>query len=81
VETAAARQIRTAERKSANRVIAEQRAAQLAADKVTQARAVTEEKARKEAERVAELEAAAALKREQKAARDSKYTARKARQK
>jgi Family of unknown function (DUF6481) len=39
-----------------------------------------EEKARKDAERVAQVEADAALKKDQKAARDHKYAARKARQ-
>ncbi len=81
VEAEKARQIRTAERKYAHRVAAGQRDAQRAAEKARQARAVTEEKARKDAERVAVGEAAAALKKAQKAARDSKYAARKARQK
>ena len=81
VETAEARKIRTAEHKHSNRVAAELREAQRAAEKATQARAVTEEKARKDAERVAQVKAAAALKQDQKAARDSKYAARKARQK
>jgi len=45
-----------------------------------QAHAATEEKVRKDAERAARVEAAAALKKDQKAARDSKYAARKARQ-
>ena len=49
--------------------------------KASQVRAVTEEKARKEAERVAKVEADVALKKDQKTARDSKYAARKARQK
>jgi len=39
------------------------------------------EKARKDAECVAQVEADAVLKQDQKAARDSKYAARKARQK
>jgi len=81
VETAEARRIRTAENKQANRVAAELRDAQRAAEKATQARAVAEEKARKEAEHAARAEADAALKKEQKVARDSKYAARKARQK
>jgi hypothetical protein len=81
IETAEARQIRVAERKYANRVAAEQRDALRAAAKARQASAVAEEKARKDAERVAQGEADAALKKDQKAARDSKYAARKARQK
>jgi len=81
VETAEARQIRMAQRKNANRVTAEQRDAQRAAEKAAKARAFEEEKARKDAERVAQAEADAALKKDQKAARDSKYAARKARQK
>jgi hypothetical protein len=68
-------------RKQANRVVAQQKEAQRATDKARQARAVMEEEARKDAERVAEAAANAALKRNQKAARDSKYAARKARQK
>lgn len=81
VETAEARKSRTAERKHANRVAAEQRDARRAAEKAKQARAVMEEAARKDAERIAQAEADAALKRDQKAARDSRYAARKARQK
>jgi hypothetical protein len=46
-----------------------------------QAKAVADEKARKDAERIVQAEASAALKQDQKAARDSKYAARKARQK
>jgi hypothetical protein len=81
VETAEARKIRTADRKNSNRVAAELRNAQRAAEKARQAQAATEEKARKDAERTAQAEADAALKRDQKAARDSKYAARKVRQK
>ena len=81
VETAEARKIRSAEHKYANRVTAALRDTQRATEKARQAHAVTEEKARKDAERVAQVEASAALKRDQKAARDSKYAARKARQK
>jgi hypothetical protein len=81
VETAEARKIRAAEHKSANRASAELREAQRGAEKARQATAAAEEKARKDAERVAQVEAAAALKQDQKAARDSKYAARKARQK
>ena len=81
VETANARQIRTTERKSANRVAAELREARRAAEKARQVRAVAEERARKEAERLAQVKADAALKLDQKAARDSKYAARKARSK
>jgi len=80
VETAEARRIRAAENKNANRVTAELRAAQRAAEKAKQAQAAAEEKARKDAERAAQAEADAALKRDQTAARDSKYAARKARQ-
>ena len=81
VETAEARKIRTAEHKYANRVTAKLRDTQRAAEKARQAHAVTEERARKDAERIAQVEANAALKKDQKAARDSKYAARKARQK
>jgi hypothetical protein len=81
IETAKARQIRTADRKHAKQVTAERRAAELAAERAKQERVVAEEKVRKEAARVAQAEADAALKKEQKAARDSKYAARKARQK
>ena len=81
VETAEARKIRTADRKYSNRVTAELRDAQRAAEKARQAQAVTEEMARKDAERTAQVVADAALKKEQKAARDSKYAARKVRQK
>ena len=81
VEVAEARKIRTAEHKYANRVTAELRDAQRAAEKARQAHAATEEKARNDAARVAQVEADAALKQDQKAARDSKYAARKARQK
>ena len=62
VETARARQIRMAERASANRITAERRDAERAAEKARQACAVTEENARKDAERVAQAEADAALK-------------------
>ncbi|MBK6337037.1 MAG: hypothetical protein IPF60_15275 [Betaproteobacteria bacterium] len=81
VEAAEARKIRTAEQRHANRVTAELRDAQRAAEKATQAQAVTEEKARKDAERATKVAADAALKQDQKTARDSKYAARKARQK
>ena len=81
MEMAEARKIRTAEHKYANRVTAELRDTQRAAEKARQVHAVTEEKARKDAERVAKVEADAALKKDQKAARDSKYAARKVRQK
>ena len=80
VEAAAARRIRTAENKRATRAAAELRDAQRAAEKSRQAQAATEENARKDADRVAKMEADAALKTDQKAARDSKYAARKARQ-
>ena len=78
LEAAAARKIRTAERKDADRVRAEQRQAQRAAENAKQALAVAEERA---AERGRQAQADAALKRDQKAARDAKYAARKARQK
>ena len=81
VETAEARKVRTVEHKNANRVTAELRDAQREVEKARRAVAVTEEKARKDAERVAQVKADAALKQGQKAARDSKYAARKARQK
>ena len=85
MEAAAARKIRTAQRKDADRVGAEQREAQRAAENARQALAVVDEKARKEAERHAEraakAEADAAIKQDQKAARDAKYAARKVRQK
>ena len=81
VETAEARKIRTAEHKASKRVAADLRVAQRAAEKTRQARAVTEEKTRKEAARVGQSEADAVLRQNQKAARDSKYAARKARQK
>jgi Family of unknown function (DUF6481) len=80
VETAEARQLRMVERKTANRAAAEQRDAKRAIENARLALIATEEKARKDAERVARLEADVALKKEQKAARDSKYAARKARQ-
>jgi hypothetical protein len=81
VEAAAARKIRTAQRKDADRVGAEQREAQRATENVRQALGVVEERARKDAERGAQAEADAALKKDQKTARDAKYAARKARQK
>jgi hypothetical protein len=81
VDTAEARKIRAAEHKKSNRVDAQLRGATRAAEKARQSQAVTQEKARKDAERVALVEADAALKHDQKAARDLKYAARKARQK
>jgi len=81
VEAVAARKIRTAARKDSDRVGAQQREAQRAAEDARQALAVVEEKVRKDAERAAKAEADAALKQNQKAARDAKYAARKARQK
>jgi hypothetical protein len=53
VETAEARKIGTAEHKFANRVTAELRDTQRAAEKARQAHAVTVEQERKDAERVA----------------------------
>ena len=81
VEAAAARKVRTAERKYAERVAVQQREALRGAEKARQAQAVIEGNARKHVERVAQAEADAALKSDQKAARDAKYAARKARQK
>jgi hypothetical protein len=75
----AARKMRTAERKHSDRVAAQEREAQRVADKARQAQAAIEQIASKEAERVAQIEAEAALKKDQKAARDAKYAARKAR--
>jgi hypothetical protein len=60
---------------------AEHREAQRAAENARQALAVVDERARKEVERVAKAEADAILKKNQKAARDAKYAARKLRQK
>ena len=81
VEAASARKLRTAQRKDADRVGAEQRGAARAAETARQALGVAQERARKDAERDALAEADAALKRNQKTARDAKYAARKARQK
>lgn len=81
VEAAAARKIRTAGRKDSDRMGAEQREAQRAAENARQALAVAEERGRKDAERGAQAEADAAFQKDQKAARDAKYAARKARQK
>ena len=80
-EAVAARKIRTADRKHSDQLGAQARDAQRAAEKARQAQAAIEEIARKEADRVAQAEAEAALKKNQKAARDAKYAARKARQK
>ena len=80
VEAAAARKIRTAGRRDSDRVGAEQRGAQRAAENARQALAVVHEKARKDVERDAKAEADAALKKNQKATRDAKYAARKVRQ-
>jgi hypothetical protein len=79
-EAAAARKMRTAGRRDSDRVAAQEREAQRAAEKARQAQAVIEQRARKDAERLAQLEADAAHKRDQKIARDAKYAARKARQ-
>lgn len=81
METEKARQIRITERKLANRLAAEKREAERAAEFARKAREIAEEKARIEAERIAKLAAEEALKKEQKAARDSRYAARKGRQK
>jgi hypothetical protein len=72
-----ARNARIAERKSANRIAAERKAEERAAEKAREAQAAAEALARKEAE----LQAKAMLEKEQKAARDAKYAARKARRK
>jgi hypothetical protein len=80
VEAAEVRKLRTTEHKQLNQVAAKLREEQRAAEQASQADAVAQEKARKEAARVAQMEADAALKTDQKAARDSKYAARKARQ-
>ena len=80
VEAAAAREIRTAGRKDSDRVRAEQRGAQRAAENARQALAVVHEKPRKDVEHDAKAEADAALKKNQKATRDAKYAARKVRQ-
>jgi len=81
IEAAAARKIRTAGRKDSDRVGAEQREAQRAAENARRAFDVVDERARKDAERGAKAEADATLKKNQKAARDAKYAARKVRQK
>jgi hypothetical protein len=81
VETAEARKIRTTERKDSNRISSAQREEQRALERARQAEALTQETARKEAESLARAQADAALEKDQKAARDSKYAARKARQK
>ena len=81
MEAAAARKIRTAGRKDSDRTGAEQREAQRAAENARQALAVVDETARKEAERGAKAEVDATLEKNQKAARDAKYAARKVRQK
>jgi hypothetical protein len=81
VEAAEARKMRAAEQKKANRATAELKEAQRAAEKARQAQAVAEEQTRRDAERAAREDADAALKQVQKAARDAKYAARKARQK
>jgi hypothetical protein len=80
LEAGAARKMRTAGRKHSDRVGAQEREAERAAEKARQAQAVIEESARKDAERVAQAEADEAHKKDQKAARDAKYAARKARQ-
>ena len=81
LETEKARQIRTAERKAVNRIAAERKAEERTAEKARQAQAASDALARKEAELAGKLLAEAALQKEQKASRDSKYAARKARQK
>ena len=81
IEAEKARKIRTADRKYANQVTAQRRDAEREAERARQLRAVAEEIVRKEADRVAQAEADATLKKDQKAARDAKYAARKGRQK
>ena len=76
----AARRTRTAQRKDADRAGAEKRAAERAAEDARRALAVLDDKARREAARVAAAEAEVARAKDQKAARDAKYAARKARQ-
>src|SRR5689334_21589020 len=61
VEVAEARNIRTAENESSKRLAAVAKAAERAAEKSRQARAITEEKTKKEAARVAQAEADSAL--------------------
>lgn len=80
LEAEAARKMRTAGRKHSDRAAAQEREAQRAAEKARQAQAAIEQIARKDAERVAQVEADATHKKDQKAARDAKYAARKARQ-
>ena len=80
LEAAAARKARAAERKASERLAAQEKEALRAAEKARQAQAVIEEAARKRLEQAAQADADAALKRDQKAARDAKYAARKARQ-
>jgi hypothetical protein len=80
LEADAARRSRTAQRKDADRAGAEKRAAERAAEDARRAQAVLDDKARREAERVAAAEAEVARAKDQKAARDAKYAARKARQ-
>ena len=80
LEAGAARKLRTADRKNADRVRAQEKEAQRTAEKARQAQAAVDQIARKDAERVAQAEAEEALKKDQKAARDAKYAARKGRQ-
>jgi hypothetical protein len=80
LEAGAARKMRTAGRRDSDRIAAQEREAQRAAEKARQAQAAIEQRARKDADRVAQAEADAAHKKDQKAARDAKYAARKARQ-
>ena len=80
LEAEAARKMRTAGRKHSDRLGAQEREAQRVAEKARQAQVAIEQSARKDAERVAQAEADAAHKKNQKTARDAKYAARKARQ-
>ena len=80
VDVATARKIRTKQRRDADRIGAKQRETQRAAENVRRALGVVQEKARNDAERLAQVEATA-LKEDQKTARDAKYAARKGRQK
>jgi hypothetical protein len=68
VQAVAERRIRTAERKRTDRLEAQEREAQRAAEKARQAQAAIDQIALKDAERVAKVEAAAAREREQKVA-------------
>lgn len=80
VELAAARELRKAQRKAETQAAARKRAEDRAAEQARKAQLSAEDRARKEAERIAKAAAEIDLKNKQKAARDLKYAARKARQ-